>query len=91
MRSCQSYLRGIDLAVGNDRRAQGSGRVVETGLHRADRCADDLGDLGQRKARVVVQDEDRAMLRRKAPEGAVEGVPIIDRQDWIGPARFVDR
>ena len=38
---------GIDLAVSDDRRAQGSGRVVQPGLHRADGDADDVGDLRQ--------------------------------------------
>ena len=46
-RSCQSCLRGIDLAVSDDRRAQGSGGVVQPGLHRSGGNADDVGDLGQ--------------------------------------------
>ncbi len=36
-----------DLAVRDDRGAQGSGRVVQAGLDGADRDADDVGDLGQ--------------------------------------------
>ena len=40
---------------------------------------------------VVVQDEDRAMFRRQAPERAVEGVPVVDRDRRVGSARSVDR
>ena len=40
---------------------------------------------------VVVQDEDRAMLRRQPLEGAIEGVPVVDRDHRVGPARSVDR
>jgi hypothetical protein len=40
------------------------GCVVEPGLHRADRHADDFGDGGERHPDVVMQDDDRAMLGR---------------------------
>ena len=89
--SCWSYLRGIDLAVGDDRRAQGSGGVVQAGLYGPDRDADDLGDLGQGQARVVMQDEDRAMVRREPGERAIERVAVVDRDGGVGPTRSVDR
>ena len=37
---------------------------MEAGLHGPDRDPDGVGDFGERKSRVVVQDEDRAMLWR---------------------------
>ena len=64
---------------------------MQAGLHRADRDTDDVGDLGQWKSRMVVQDEDRAMLRRQPLEGAIEGVPVVDRDHRVGSARSVDR
>src|SRR4029079_7262977 len=64
---------------------------MQPGLHRADRDADDVGDLGQRESGVVMQDEYRAMLWRQALEGAVEGVPVVDRDCRVGSARSVDR
>ena len=52
---------------------------MQPGLHGPDRDADDGGDLGQLEAGVVVQDEDRAVLRRQPFERSVEGVPVVDR------------
>ena len=60
-------------------------------LHGSDGGADDLGDLRERKPGVVMQDEDRAMLRRQPREGAIEGVPVVDRDSRVGSARSVDR
>jgi hypothetical protein len=74
-----------------DRRAQGSGAVMQARLHRADRDTDDVGDLRQWKSRMVVQDEDRAVLRTQPLEGAIEGVPVVDRDHRVGSARPVDR
>ena len=65
--------------------------MVESGLDGARRHADDLGDRGQRQADVVVQDEDRAMLRRESEEGALERVPVVDRDGRVGATRSVDR
>ena len=56
----------FDPAIRGDRRPQGPGGVMESGFDRADRHADDGGDVGQWQAGVVVQDEDRTMLRRQA-------------------------
>lgn len=60
-------------------------------LHGTDGGTDDLGDLRERKPGVVVQDEDRAMLRRQPHEGAIECVTVVDRDRRIGSARSVDR
>src|SRR5688572_1542255 len=38
-----------------------------------------------------MQDKDRAMLWRQALEGAVEGVPVVDRDRRVGSVRSVDR
>ncbi|MEA2549270.1 MAG: hypothetical protein QOE42_1868 [Chloroflexota bacterium] len=65
--------------------------MVEAGLHGSDGRADDLGDLRERKSRVVMQDEDRAMLRRQPQERAIEGVPVVDRDGRVDAARSVDR
>ena len=57
------------------------GRVVEAGAGRADRDAEDVGDLGERQAGVVLEDEDRPLLRREPAEAALELVAVGDRAD----------
>ena len=51
-----------NAAVGVDRRSQLTGRVVESGLDRADRDADDVGNARDGHVEVVLQDKDRAVL-----------------------------
>ena len=51
---------------------------MEPRLDGADGHTDDVGDLGQRKTGVVVEDEDRAVLRRQARERALQAVAILD-------------
>jgi hypothetical protein len=45
----------------------------------AERHADAFGDLGQRQAEVVMEDEDRSLLDRQPAEGAVQLVTDLDR------------
>ena len=66
-------------------------RVVEPGFHRPDRDADDVGDGRERHPGVVVQDDDRAVLRRQAHERPLKGVTVVDGHRRIGPPRPVDR
>jgi hypothetical protein len=40
---------------------------------------------------MMVQDEDRAMLRFQPQERAIEGVPVVDRDRWVGADRSVER
>ena len=64
---------------------------MESGLHGPDRHAEDVGDVGQGKPHVVVQDEDRPVLGRQPAERSIEAVAIVHRDGRIGTARSVDR
>ena len=66
----------------------GSPFVVEPRLDRAQRDAERLGDLAEWQVEVVVQHEDRALVRRKASEPAVERVARRDAGSCrVSPAR----
>ena len=64
---------------------------MEAGLHRADGHANDVGDLRHGKSRMVVQDENRPLLRCQPQERAIEGIPVVDRDSRVGADRSVDR
>jgi hypothetical protein len=64
---------------------------MESGLHGSERDANDLGDRGQRHPDVVMQDEDGALFGREPSEGALERIPVIDRDVGIRSRRPVDR
>ena len=66
------------------------GRVVKTGFHGAHRDTDDVGDLGQRHADVVMQDEDSAVLGAEGSEGALQGVAVLDGLAVVGFGRPFD-
>ena len=51
---------------------------METGLRRALRDTERLADGGRRQPEVVVQDQDRALLRAKSMEAALDHVTIAD-------------
>ena len=53
--------------------------------------AGDLGDRGERHARVVMQDDDGAVFRRQATERPRERIAIVDRNGLVRAARPVDR
>ena len=38
-----------------------------------------------------MEDDDRAVLRRQLPECALQGIAIVDRDDFVRSARSVDR
>ena len=50
-----------------------------------------LGGLGQGQAEVVVEDEDRALLRRQAPEAALERIALDDGDVVVSLGRDVER
>jgi len=50
-----------------------------------------LGNLRQRQAEVVMEDEDRALLRGDAPEGAFELVALDDRHERVRRCGAVHR
>ena len=50
-----------------------------------------LRHLRDWQAQVVVEDEDRSLLRRKPPEPAFELVPIIDSHEGVGRVRGLRR
>jgi hypothetical protein len=62
---------------------------VESGTCRSHRDAEDVGDLGQGLARVVLEDEDCPLLGRQAAEAALELVAIGDRPVLVGCWRDV--
>ena len=70
-------LRSLGLVT--DGRAKRLAGVVKAGLGRSDGNAEGIGDLGQRKAEVVVMDDDGAMVDRKAVQAAVERVAVGER------------
>lgn len=49
---------------------------MKPGLDRAQRDTERPGDLAERQVEVVVQHEDRALLRRQSPETAIERVAV---------------
>ena len=57
---------------------------MDAGLDRADRDIERLGDLGMAHPEVVVQDEDRSLFRRQAPEGPFQLIAVVDGQERIG-------
>ena len=64
---------------------------MESGLDGADGHADDLCDGGQRHANVVMQDEDRAMLRRESEECALRVSRCSTASLVSGPRPVLDR
>ncbi len=64
--------------------------MVQPGLDRADRHADDVGDVGELEPGVVVQNEDGSVLRRQTSERTIERVPVVDREHGIDAARSVE-
>ena len=90
--SCQSCLRGIDLAVSDDRRAQGFGWRGAGGTSRFRR--------GRRRCRRSppagcpawwCRTKTARCCGRQPQERAIEGVPVVDRDRRVGAARSVDR
>ena len=89
--SCRSCLRGIRPGCQRRSPRAGIGWRGAAGISPSRRERRRCRRSRPAEARVVVQDEDRAMLRRQPPEGAIEGVPVVDRDHRIGSARSVDR
>ena len=78
------------LSVGLEAGPERSFRVMHAGLDRPDGNAESLGDLGQRKAEVVVEDQDGALLDGEPSEGALELVAVFDGQVLVGPVHGLD-
>jgi hypothetical protein len=86
VRSCRPLL-GVDgPLVGVDGRAQRTRGVVEARTGRADRDRQHVGDLGQRQAVEVLEDEDRPLVGRQPAETTFQLVAIGDAPEGI---RFV--
>src|SRR6476646_1811537 len=73
--SCHSLPRGrgrpgIGLEAGPKR----GSRVADPRLDRTQRQVERLGDLAERPAEVVMEDEGRALLRWQPPETTLKGV-----------------
>ena len=59
----------------------------ESGTSRSPGKAGEIGDLGHREPEGVVEDEHRPLLRRQAPEAAVQLVSVVDGQDLVEGSR----
>ena len=84
-RSCRPLLGVVRTVVGVERGSERARRVMESGAGRPDRDAEDVGDLGERQAVVVLEHEDRALVGRQAAEAAFELVAVGDRPKSSGP------
>ncbi len=66
-------------------------RVAKSRLDRPDGHVKGLGDLTERPAKVVMQDEGGTLLRRQPSETAVESVARRDRLGVVRCRRTIDR
>ena len=64
---------------------------METGASRADRDAENLGNLGRFSTLVVAQREQDSLLRCKAAEAPLELIPVGHVQVLVSGGRDVDR
>ncbi len=48
-----------------------------------------IGDFGYGQPEGVMEDENRALLRWKSPEAAVQLVAVVDRQERVGVGRSI--
>jgi len=78
---------GVGFEAGSKRRRG----VVQSGLRGPDGDGKSIGHLDQREVEVVMEDENRPLLERESPEGALELVAVVDGQDSLGLDRSVDR
>src|SRR5262245_18751766 len=65
-----------DVMGGCKLRAHRPERVMQSGGDRPDRDAEDIGYLGTGQARVVRQDDDRAVIEAEAIERAIERIAV---------------
>ena len=70
--------------VGVERGAEGRRAVADPRFHRPDRDAQRVGDLGVRQVEVVLEDEDRPLVERQPPEGAVDTIMLDVGAGGIG-------
>ena len=64
--------------------------MVHAGLHGPEGNSDANRHLGQRKAEVVVVDQDGALLDGEPPEGTLELVSIVDSRVLVRPVHGLD-
>src|SRR5687768_9318338 len=82
--SCRALLPVVRAGVGFERGAEGLARIVEAGSGRPDRDAEDVRDLRRRQAGIVVEGQDRALLRLELAEATLDLVAIGDRAEVVG-------
>ena len=63
---------------------------MHAGLDGPEGNAESLGNLGQRKPEVVVEDQHGALFDGEPPEGAFELVAMFDGQVLVGPVHGLD-
>ncbi len=78
------YLPRHRSRVGVEGRAQCTHRVEKSGSNGADGNAERLGDVDERKVKVVVQHDDCAVVDRQPPERTLQLVAVSDGRDVIG-------
>jgi hypothetical protein len=76
-------------SVGFKSRPNGRRCVEEAGLRSSEGNAKVVGDLGHTHPEAVAKDQDGALVRRKAPERAVQLIPVMDAQVSVGSGRSV--
>src|SRR4051794_217321 len=81
VRSCESLLARRRARVGVETGSKCRGRVMKAGFHGAEGDAETFGDLRQWETDVVVEDDHGALLEREPPEGPLQLVAIVDRQE----------
>src|SRR3954470_6167956 len=64
---------------------------MQAGLERPWRPAEFVGDLRESQPHEVMQDEDRALLRRDPPEGTLEEIAFDDTRRLVATSRPVGR
>ena len=64
---------------------------METGLHGADRDAKEVGDLREREALDVVEDEHGPLLHAEPPEAALELVSVEQDRELVQSGPVVER
>src|SRR4051812_1777554 len=65
-------------------------RVVQSRLRRPDRDREPVGYLVQRQPQVVMEDENRPLLDRQPPEGALQLVAVFDCEELARLRQFLD-
>ena len=84
MRSCRPLLGLAGAVVCVEGGAESPCRVVQARAGRPDRDTEDVGDLGERQAHVVLENEDGPLVRLELPEPTLHLIAVGDRGELVG-------